>query len=231
MKKRKPEALQTPFSTSAAPGSASSPPLATTSRTPLRGARILLPSAASPSPSTQGQKQTGLSGRASLMPAVIRRPAVPCFSSPEPARPRLSGGKWVRSPDTGRPGQRAPRGRDAGWVWGAAATQAPPPRTPIPARSGDGRSRGSEFREFNSVRPSGSRGRQSLPVGEPRGRRLPRQLRRGAPGRAAPSRPVPSRPGAPLTSPVAKKTASRARQAPMTMRSRKTRSGCCWLMQ
>lgn len=111
MKKRKPEALQTPFSTSAAPGSASSPPLATTSRTPLRGARILLPSAASPSPSTQGQKQTGISGRASLMPAATRRPAVPCSSSPEAARPRLSGGKWVRRPETAEstegPGLRA----------------------------------------------------------------------------------------------------------------------------
>lgn len=37
--------------------------------------------------------------------------------------------------------------------------------------------------------------------------------------------------GRPLTSPSAKKTASRARQAPMTMSSRKTMSGCCWLMQ
>lgn len=33
------------------------------------------------------------------------------------------------------------------------------------------------------------------------------------------------------SSPSAKKTASRARQAPMTMSSRKTMRGCCWLMQ
>lgn len=197
MKKRKPEALQTPFSTSAAPGSASSPPLATTSRTALRGARILLPSAASPSPSTQGQKQTGLSGRASLMPAVIRRPAVPCFSSPEPARPRLSGGKWVRSPDTGRPGREH---RGAGTRAGFGGQRPPKPRHPgHPSRRGAVTAEAEAANLGNSTRcvPPAAAAGKVCPWGSPAAAASPGNSAAVPPAALpppAPSRPVPGRP-------------------------------------
>lgn len=136
IKKRKPEALQTPFFTSAAPGSASSLPLTITSRTTLRGARILLPSAASPSPSTQGQN--GRDFWASQPDAGCHPPPRRVSSSP-----RLQDQGSLEENGSGAPKRggrrRKHRGagaasRDAGWVLRAAAK----PRQPaLPPRRGE----------------------------------------------------------------------------------------------